>query len=282
MSDDRSQSLLKSKSFWVRTVSGFIMSCVLIAVFVTGYDVMLVFLCALSLLGMFELYRALKLKWCGPCFVGYIAVIVHYIFIRFLDPKYLILIYVFALIILLAIFVITYPKYNLIQIFGSFFGIFYVGVSLSFLYLLSIHPPSGAYLVWVVVLSSWGCDIAAYFFGMLFGKHPFVPKLSPKKSVEGAIGGIFGSVLLGVVYGFAVQKFIPDIKLAPLVFGIVCLFGSAVSQIGDLAASAIKRFCDIKDYGKILPGHGGILDRFDSMILVAPIIYLIAIYAIMV
>ena len=117
---------------------------------------------------------------------------------------------------------------------------------------------------------------------MLFGKHPLVPKLSPKKSVEGAIGGVFGSVLLGVVYGLIVQKYIPDIKLAPVVFGVVCLFGSVVSQIGDLAASAIKRFCNIKDYGKILPGHGGILDRFDSMILVAPILYLITIYTIMV
>lgn len=285
MSDDRSKNLLKSKSFWVRTISGLIMSLVLIAIFVIGYDVMLIFFCLLSLLGSFELNRALKLGWSAPCFVTYAAIIAHYVFLRFVDHKYLLLVYAVAMIILLALFVFTFPKYELQQIFGAYFGIFYVGVTLSLIYLLRIHPPSGAYLVWLAVLSSWGCDISAYFFGMLFGKHPFVPKLSPKKSVEGAIGGIVGSIILAVAYGFAVQN-VPviqaDIKHAPLVFAVVCAFGAAASQIGDLAASAIKRKLDIKDFGKILPGHGGILDRFDSMIIVAPITYLVAIYAIMI
>ena len=281
MEDDRSKSLLKSKTFWVRTISGLIMSLVLVAVFSIGYDVMLVFFCLLSLVGAFELNRVLKVGLEAPGFVTYAAIIAHYAFLRFLDHKYLLLVYAVAMIILLAIFVITFPKYELQKIFGAYFGIFYIGVTLSLLYLLRIHPPSGAYLVWLAVLSSWGCDIAAYFFGMLFGKHPFVPKLSPKKSVEGAIGGIFGAIVLAVAYGFAVQKYIPDIKLAPLVFAVICAFGAAVSQVGDLAASAIKRKLQIKDYGKILPGHGGILDRFDSMIIVAPITYLVAIYAIM-
>ena len=282
MSDDRSKGLLKNKSFWVRTVSGLIMSLALIAVFSIGYDVMLIFFGILSLLGAFELNRALKLGWSLMSFISYIAIIAHYVCIKFIDLKYLIVIYAAALILMLAAFVFTFPKYELQQVFGAYFGIFYVGVTLSFLYLLRIHPPAGAYLVWLAVLASWGCDIFAYLTGMLFGKHPLVPRLSPKKSVEGSIGGVVGATVFGVVYGIIVQKYIPSVPHAAVVFGIVCFIGAIVSQIGDLAASAIKRKLDIKDYGKLLPGHGGILDRFDSMIIVAPITYLVAIYLIMV
>lgn len=282
MTDDRSQSLLKSKTFWVRTISGFILSVVLIVIFSIGYDVMLVFFGLLSLLGAYELNRALKLGWSALSFISYAAIAAHYVCLRFVDYRYLTLVYVVALIVMLAVFVLTFPKYELQQVFGAYFGIFYVGVALSFIYILRIHPPSGAYLVWLAIFSSWGCDIMAYLFGMLFGKHPLVPRLSPKKSVEGSVGGVIGAAVLAVIYGLIVQKYIPDIKLAPVVFGVFCLLGAVVSQIGDLAASAIKRKLDIKDYGKIIPGHGGILDRFDSMIIVAPITYLVAVYAIMI
>ncbi|MGI6072104.1 MAG: phosphatidate cytidylyltransferase [Lachnospiraceae bacterium] len=304
MADDRSEKLLKNKTFWIRTLSGFIMSCILIAIFVIGYDVMFVALLLLSIFAMFEFNRALKLGWSAINFVGYSAIIAHYMFLRFVvasadnrkaedaaaidlgsaflekvDSIYIILIYAMALIVMLAFFVFTFPRYSALQVFGSFFGVFYTGVPISFLYLLRIFPPSGAYLVWLAVFSSWGCDIFAYLFGMTLGKHQLVPKLSPNKSVEGAIGGIAGAVCLGVAYGFIVQKYVPDIRNAPLIFGVFCFFGALVSQIGDMAASAIKRKLEIKDYGKILPGHGGILDRFDSMIIVAPITYLISIYA---
>lgn len=282
MSDDRSQNLLKSKTFWVRTISGFIMSVILIAVFSIGYDVMLIFFGLLSLLGAYELNRALKLGWSALSFISYAAITGHYVCLRFVDPKYLILVYVVALILMLAVFVLTFPKYELQQVFGAYFGIFYVGVALSFIYILRIHPPIGAYLVWLAIFASWGCDIMAYLFGMLFGKHPLVPRLSPKKSVEGSIGGVVGAGVLAAIYGLIVQNYVDlGINLAPLVFGVFCMIAAVVSQIGDLAASAIKRKLDIKDYGKILPGHGGILDRFDSMIIVAPITYLVAVYAIM-
>ena len=282
MSDDRGISLLKNRSFWVRTVSGIIMSVVLITIFVIGYDVMLIFFCLLSLLASFELNRALKLGWSALSFISYAGITGHYLCLRFVDSRYLILVYVVALILMLGVFVFTFPRYELQQLFGAYFGIFYVGVALSFIYILRIHPPSGAYLVWLAIFASWGCDIMAYLFGMLFGKHPLVPKLSPKKSVEGSIGGIIGAGLLAFIYGLIVQKYIPDIHNAPLTFGIFCAIAAVVSQIGDLAASAIKRKLDIKDYGKILPGHGGILDRFDSMIIVAPITYLVAVYSIMI
>ena len=279
LTDDRSKGLLNNKSFWVRTISGIIMTIVLVAVFVLGGYVMWAFLLLLSLLGLYEFYRALKLYWGVFAWVGYLATIAYYVVLLVVGSiEYTLLVFAILLVADLAVFVLTYPRYTLEQTFAGFFSVFYIGVALSFLYIIRIHPPSGAYLVWLVVLASWGCDIFAYLFGMLFGKHPFVPKLSPKKSIEGAVGGIIGSVVLGVAYGFIVQKYIPDVRLAPLIFGIICVFGAAASQVGDLAASAIKRKVGIKDYGHLIPGHGGILDRFDSVIMVAPIIYLITIY----
>ena len=256
-----------------------VMTAVLITVFVLGGYVMWGFLLALSLVGLFEFYRALQLHWGVFAWVGYIATVAYYVILIVLGSiEYTLLVFALLLVADLAVFVVTYPRYRLEQTFGGFFSVFYIGVALSFMYIVRIHPPSGAYLVWLVVISSWGCDIFAYLFGMMFGKHPFVPKLSPKKSVEGAIGGIIGSVALAVAYGFAVQKYIPDVKLAPLIFAIICMFGAAASQVGDLAASAIKRKVGIKDYSHLIPGHGGVLDRFDSVIMVAPIIYLITIY----
>ena len=282
MSDDRSQPLLKNRTFWKRTISGFVMSCVLVAVFITGYDIMLICMGLLSLLGMYELNRALRNGWGAISLTSYAAIIVHYVLLKFVESKYIILVYGVAIIVMMLAFVLTYPKYELAQIFGAYFGIFYIGVNLSLLYLLRIHPPSGAYLVWLAVFCSWGSDICAYLVGMKLGKHQLVPNLSPKKSIEGAIGGLVGAAALAAIYGLVVQKYIPDVKLAPLAFAGFCLIGAAAGQIGDLGASAIKRKLGIKDFGKILPGHGGILDRFDSMMFVAPITYLVTIYAIMV
>ena len=111
---------------------------------------------------------------------------------------------------------------------------------------------------------------------MLIGKHKMAPHLSPKKSIEGGIGGIAGAALLGVLYALAINKW--GNAGADLVrFAIIGAVGGAASQIGDLAASAIKRNYDIKDYGKLIPGHGGILDRFDSVIFTAPMIYYLSV-----
>ena len=108
---------------------------------------------------------------------------------------------------------------------------------------------------------------------MLIGKHKMTPKLSPKKSIEGLIGGILGAVILGAAYGIYLKTRIRFNFNPMMMFGIICGIGAAISVIGDLAASAIKRDSKIKDFGTLIPGHGGILDRFDSIILIAPVIY---------
>lgn len=156
------------------------------------------------------------------------------------------------------------------------FGMVYVGVMLSYIYQTRVLP-GGAFLVWLIFLCSWGCDTCAYCVGVLIGKHKMAPVLSPKKSIEGAVGGVLGAALLGAIYAAATGAYNPNPAHTPLIYAIICGVGALVSMVGDLAASAIKRQENIKDYGTLIPGHGGILDRFDSVIFTAPVIYALAI-----
>ncbi len=158
---------------------------------------------------------------------------------------------------------------------AAFFGVFYLSVMLSFIYQTRILP-GGVFTVWLIFICAWGCDTCAYCVGMLIGRHKMAPILSPKKSVEGGVGGIVGAALIGVVYGLLVNRF-GGAEVNVISYAVIGAAGGAVSQIGDLAASAIKRKHNIKDYGKLIPGHGGILDRFDSVIFTAPIIYCLAV-----
>jgi phosphatidate cytidylyltransferase len=148
----------------------------------------------------------------------------------------------------------------------------YAPVMLSFVY-LTRQSVLGIYMVWLIVLSAWGSDTCAYCVGMLIGKKKIFPVLSPKKSLEGCIGGVLGAALLGGLYGyFFVEQQLPDQEVTGII-AFICAVGAVMSMVGDLAASAIKRNHNIKDYGKLIPGHGGIMDRFDSMIVTAPMIY---------
>ena len=144
----------------------------------------------------------------------------------------------------------------------------------------------GCDAVFLVILCAgiaWGGDIMAYFSGYLFGKHKMAPKLSPKKTIEGAIGGVLGSVViaLGMTYAYSKMPFsantvVGNISENYILLILFAALGSFVGVIGDLFASAVKRQQGIKDYGNIMPGHGGVLDRFDSFLLVAVIISLMA------
>ena len=133
----------------------------------------------------------------------------------------------------------------------------------------------GVYLVWVILIFAWGSDTFAYLVGCSMGKHKAFPRLSPKKTWEGCVGGLLGASLLGAAYGAIFGSKLPDFgSVHPsVVLGITGLLAAVLSMFGDLAASGIKRDHSVKDYGKLIPGHGGVLDRFDSVLFTAPAVY---------
>ncbi|MBQ9940519.1 MAG: phosphatidate cytidylyltransferase [Clostridia bacterium] len=132
----------------------------------------------------------------------------------------------------------------------------------------------GEYIIWLVIIGACVTDTAAYFTGFVCGKHKLIPDVSPKKTVEGAVGGIVFCTAAYIIYGLWVEKTFP-VKADILFLGIAGFIVSIVSQLGDLVASKIKRHYNIKDFGKIFPGHGGVLDRFDSIIAVAAFLLVI-------
>ena len=176
----------------------------------------------------------------------------------------------------MATYVFAFPKYSTEQIAVPFLGLFYVSIMLSYIYQVRILE-DGALIVWLIFIGAWGSDTCAYCVGVLFGKHKIAPVLSPKKSLEGCIGGVVGAAAIGAIYALITKDYITEVSNPILAFAVIGAASSVISQIGDLAASAIKRNHDIKDYGKLIPGHGGILDRFDSIIFTAPIVYYLSV-----
>lgn len=258
--------------FKTRLISGIVLVLIALVTIISGGPVLYATLLMISLIGMSELYKVFDVHKSSLGIVGYVFAVIYYAAVYLLRSDALMPMFMAFLIALLMVYVFTYPKYKADQIMAVFFGLFYVTVMLSYIFQIRRMPGEGVFLVWLVFLCSWGCDTCAYCVGVLFGKHKMAPVLSPKKSIEGAVGGVVGAALLGVLYSLAVNHFAGQ-SFSPIVFAVVCVAGGLISMVGDLAASAIKRNYAIKDYGKLIPGHGGILDRFDSVIFVAPIIY---------
>lgn len=257
--------------FKTRVISGIVLVIIALATIISGSWILFFTLLAVSLIGMRELYKVMKVSDEHVTvleLVGYLGAVLYYIAMKADFGNYGTMAIIISMILILFVYVFGYPKYHAEQVMAAFFGVIYVAVMLSFIY-LTRSLPDGKFLVWLIFLCSWGCDTCAYCVGMLIGKHKMAPVLSPKKSIEGAVGGVAGAALLGVIYAAATQG-----KMAE--YALICAVGALISMVGDLAASAIKRNQNIKDYGKLIPGHGGILDRFDSVIITAPVIYYLA------
>ena len=165
----------------------------------------------------------------------------------------------------LALQVFTLLRYNIYDAVVSIFGVLYVGMMFSYLILLR-QLPNPLVVLGLVFGGTWACDILAFFLGIRFGKRKLCPQISPNKTVEGALGGVIGSILVTAMIGLIAA--VPARHFVPLGFLI-----AVAAQIGDLAESSLKRYVGIKDSGNIIPGHGGILDRCDSLIFVAPVVY---------
>lgn len=258
--------------FKTRLTSGIILVILAVIVVSTGGGLLYGVTAAISLIGMFELYRVMGIEKKSLGLIGYIAGISYYGLLWFDGQKYVTLMAIAALMLLMTIYVFTFPHYGTEQVTVAFFGIFYLAVMLSYLYQVRAMA-DGRYLVWLIFLSSWGCDTCAYCSGILFGKHKLAPVLSPKKTIEGAVGGVIGAAVLGFAYASVFGGSMAEITNPQAACAAACGIAAVISQIGDLAASAIKRNHDVKDYGHLIPGHGGVLDRFDSMIFTAPAIF---------
>ena len=257
--------------FKTRLLSGIVLVIIALLTIMSGGYVLLLTLLCVSLIGMRELYNAMGVHKSGMDLLelaGYLGAVLYYgtVFLGF--EKYGMMGVIISFMMFMFVYVFTYPKFKAEQVMPAFFGVVYVAVMLSFIY-LTRNLPDGKFLVWLIFLCSWGCDTCAYCVGMLIGRHKMAPILSPKKSVEGGVGGVAGAALLGAIYAAATGGKIAE-------YALICAVGALISMVGDLAASAIKRNQGIKDYGKLIPGHGGILDRFDSVIFTAPAIYFLA------
>ena len=241
--------------FKTRLLSGIVLVILALVTIISGGTVLWATCLILSLIGLHELYRAVGIETPQNkmlAMAGYIGTAAHYLILIFQKETYSMISMVFILVLTMFVYVFAFPKYRSEQVMGTFFGVMYVAVMLSYIYQTRMLE-DGAFLVWLIFFCSWGCDTCAY-----------------------CVGGVVGAGILGAVYAAAVSGHLTAHGNPILVYAVICVVGALISMVGDLAASAIKRNHEIKDYGKLIPGHGGILDRFDSVIFTAPMIYFLA------
>lgn len=263
-----------------RVISALVGLILLIAVLYLGSIVLGVVVSIIAAIGLYEFYNsAAKLKNIQPIKpVGYLSIIPLLLLgleetgWYKLDLGILTGISVCVVIFLsMAFIVFGHKRYNIIDACVTAFGIAYVPFLMSFLILIR-KMDFGILLIWLIFIGAWGTDTMAYTFGRLFGKRKIVPEISKNKTMAGAIGGILGCVALMFVFGLISRSFF-GLELSTAALVLLGLFCGVISQIGDWSASAVKRYVNVKDYGSIMPGHGGVLDRFDSILFVAPVVY---------
>lgn len=257
--------------FKTRLLSSIVLMILMLAFVITGGNVLLAAIAFLAFVAMMEFLRMEKLHKTSLAIPAYMAVALLYVLLFLHKTELLLPLCVCLILAVMALYVFAFPKYRVEQIVASYFGFFYAGFLISYVYQVRMLP-GGAFSVWLIFIAAWGSDVCAYCAGMLFGKHKAFPVLSPKKTWEGCIGGVIGAAVIAVLYCLAMNHWF-DQSFSLLQYAFVCGCGAVISQIGDLAASAMKRNNEIKDYGKLIPGHGGVLDRYDSVIFVAPIVF---------
>lgn len=266
----------------IRLISAGVALLIFIPVVIfSGTVVLPIAIAIVSVLALFEMLRCCGVHKQGlfvlPYYIAALAIpTVFYLTVRFswdlpLAEMMLLLMF-FFLIWAYPAAIFSKGKLSVTDAATASIGSMYVLAGLnSILYIRQIMAPSGVYIFVLVFLGAWITDSAAYFCGRAFGKHKLIPDVSPKKTVEGSIGGILFCMLFFGLYGFLVENTISggemDANYVALL--VSAFFISIVSQIGDLAMSLLKRHYQIKDFGKIMPGHGGVIDRFDSVFAVA-------------
>lgn len=263
--------------FWTRLFSGIVLLVIIIAAIFAGSPAMFALAAILSVLGLYEIYRARAMEKSRLAVSGYAAAVIYIVCAWFDFESSALTAIAAGFLIIMCVYVFSFPAFKAADAAYAVFGFIYVPVLMMCMYKVRLME-NGIYLVPLIFISAWGNDTLAYCVGKLFGRHKMAPVLSPKKSVEGFIGGILGAALLGALYGIFVNT--KTLSGSPVnyipVFALICGAAGAISVIGDLTASAIKRDYGIKDYSRLIPGHGGIMDRFDSILFTAPVVYFLA------
>ncbi len=260
-----------------RIISGFFIAILTILIVFLGDNILLFSLLALSLIGLHEFYKALNGKHENINYIAYGFTILFYLIVwrqsfSFVFPLAIFITFALSLFCYL---VLTYPKTNINNVAVTFMGFLYIPVAFIFVYYLRTSQ-FGIYTVWLAFITAFATDTFAYFTGVFFGKHKLIPHLSPNKTIEGSIGGIVGTIISCILFSLLVSTQIPTntarITIIAAVIGLAC---SILAQFGDLTASSIKRLTGVKDFGNLIPGHGGVLDRFDSILFTAPVLAII-------
>lgn len=270
----------------VRVASGIVGSILLFFVVWSGQIVLGLFILLVSTIALNEFYLAMENIGCKPIkFVGYLSALYMFLIcskdkliklginVEFLINPRAVLIGAFLVLLILFCYVVfLHSKYNVSDIAATVFGVWYIVFLISFVILIR-NMNNGFYYVWLIFIGAFATDTFAYFTGYFFGKHKLMPEISPKKTVEGSIGGIIGCAVVMGAYGIYLINNGSANGVALYHFVVLGLICGVISQIGDWSASAIKRYVNIKDFGNIMPGHGGALDRFDSILFTAPVVY---------
>lgn len=267
-----------------RVTTGLIMGVILIVLWCVQGIALRIALMAMTCLGVWEMYNALSTKGMRPArWVGVVYAVLAM-------PVYLaggavMLTPLTTICCVLGLAAVLFRgEADFESAVGTLFPIFYPGLMFTMIYPLQDmgNPMISSLAIGLTFLISFASDIAAYEVGSRFGKHKMAPKLSPKKSIEGGLAGLGGAVLLSVLLPLVfkllclwVEPFKPFAATMPAIWKFIPMgfLAGFASIIGDLAASMVKRYCGIKDYGTLLPGHGGILDRVDSVLFNGVVVY---------
>lgn len=276
--------------FGTRALSSvFLIAAVLALFFIGGYPLAAALL-AVSLIGYWELSKAMnnpnavpgaersplpnKKKFDSMDIMAVVDIVLYYIVMVFLhDTSYQFAAVITFIVGILFAYVSKFPNLQIDRIANLIFAIIYCPVFLSFIYMTREFGDDGKWLIWLIVISSWGCDTFAYLFGRAYGKKKVFPTLSPNKSLAGCIGGVLSSGILGATYGYFYVCKITGEKYIFIFTAVICMVGAFMGMAGDLVASGIKRHKGFKDYSKLIPGHGGVMDRFDSMLVCSVAVY---------
>ncbi|NLJ41183.1 MAG: phosphatidate cytidylyltransferase [Clostridiales bacterium] len=231
-----------------------------------------------SLILMYEFYHAFikkgyrPVKWLGYLFLSLIFMLMS--FSNMVLHKHIYIIFAGGIAIFGLVMTVLNSAISIKDILVTFFAAFYPGMLILLLIPLALESESdGMSILLLALLVTWSTDIFAYFIGSKFGRKKLCPSISPKKTIAGGIGGLAGSILASLFFYFVFSQSLKlDFKWFHFI--IIGFLSGILAQLGDLSASSIKRYCNIKDFGKIMPGHGGLLDRLDSLLFTLPFIYL--------